>query len=170
MTLNFLDKGNTFMSIYEETENYKSLRVEDQKFFKSLFVLLLIFGDLTMSNKELAERIKKEEEKDGVKIERPQPVSTIEKRISRLKKAKLITGTEEKEFVNGRWTTVKRHLQLDPVLFGFSKIEEQELRIQNARLEAYNKEIDMLHPELKALSKETEEPPPQNYKIEVSFS
>ncbi len=53
---------------------------------------------------------------------------------------------------------------------GFSKIEEQELRIQNARLEAYNKEIDMLHPELKALSKEMEEPPPQNYKIEVSFS
>ena len=161
MTLNFLDKGNTFMSIYEETENYKSLRVEDQKFFKSLFILLLIFGDLTMS---------KEEERDGVKIERPQPISTVEKRISRLKKAKLITGTEEKEFVNGRWTTVKRHLQLDPVLFGFSKIEEQELRIQNARLEAYNKEIDMLHPELKALSKEMEEPPPQNYKIEVSFS
>lgn len=168
--MNFIERGNTFVTIYEKTENYKSLRKEDQEFFKSLFILLLIFGDLTMSNKELAQRIKKEEEKNGIKSEKPQSISTIEKRISRLKKAKLITGYEEKEFINGRWTTLKRHLQLDPVLFGFSKIEEQEQRIFTARLQAVNKEINSTHPELTTISKEPEEPPPQNYTIEVKFS
>lgn len=168
--MNFLDRGNTFMAIYEETENYKNLREEDQKFFKSLFVLLLIFGDLTMSNKELAERIKKEEEKEGIKTEKPQSISTVEKRISRLKKAKLIKGYEEREFINGRWTTIRRHLFLDPVLFGFATIEEQEIRIQTARLQACNKEINALHPELATLCipKEPEEPPPK-YKVEVKF-
>lgn len=169
--MDFLDKANTFMSIYKETDNYKNLREEDQKFFKSLFVLLLIYGDLTMSNKELAERIKKEEEKNGIKIEKPQSISTIEKRISRLKKAKLITGYEEKEILNGRWTTVKRHLKLDPVLFGFSIIDDQERRLMKARIEAANKETKQLHPELMKLSKKLEEPPPEvGYKVEVIFN
>lgn len=171
MVLDFLDKANTFMSIYKETDNYKNLREEDQKFFKSLFVLLLIYGDLTMSNKELAERIKKEEEKNGIKVEKPQSISTIEKRISRLKKAKLITGYEEKEILNGRWTTVKRHLKLDPVLFGFSIINDQERRLMLARIEAANKETKQLHPELMKLSKKPEEPPPEvGYKVEVVFN
>lgn len=163
--MEYLDTANSFYPIYEGTENYKNLIKDDKKFFKDLFVLLLVFWDLTMSNKELGERLKP---KDSPK---PIPVSTVEKRISRLKKAGLIIGWEEKERVNGRWRTVKRHLQLEPKLFSFVAIQDQEKRIFTARLQAANEDISRLHPELIKIDEEPAEPPPTEtaYKIEVSF-
>lgn len=163
--MDYLDKGNSFMSIYQDTENYQSLCSEDQKFFKRLFVLLLVFGDLTMSNKEIGERLKEE---------KAIPVSTVEKRISRLKKTKLIIGWEERKRTGGRWRTIKRHLQLAPELFSFVAIKDQEKRIFTARVQAAGNDIDsQLEPykASKAIEREPAEPPPQvGYKVEVSFT
>ena len=164
--MKYLDKANSFISIYKDTSNYKNLIKDDKEFFDDLFYLLLVFGDLTMSNKELGARLKPTDSP------KPIPVSTVEKRISRLKKAKLITGWEERERSEGRWRTAKRHLQLDPELFSFVAIKDQDKRIFTARLQATNKDIETLHPELKKISEEPAEPPPQNYgyKVEVRFS
>lgn len=164
--MDYLDKANNFISIYQDTENYKNLIKEDKKFFKGLFVLLLVFGDLTMSNRELGERLKPEGSP------KPIPVSTVEKRISHLKKANLIIGWEERERSEGRWRTARRHLQLAPELFSFVAIKDQEQRIFTARLQAAIDEINKVHPELqKMVAEEPPEPPPQyGYKIEVSFN
>ena len=153
--MKYLDKANSFISIYKDTSNYKNLIKDDKDFFDDLFYLLLVFGDLTMSNKELGARLKPTDSP------KPIPVSTVEKRISRLKKAKLITGWEERERSEGRWRTAKRHLQLDPELFSFVAIKDQEQRIFTARLQATNKDIETLHPELKKISKEPTKPPPR---------
>lgn len=162
----YREKANSFISIYQDTPNYQNLIKDDKSFFEDLFMLLLIFGDLTMSNKELGERLKP---KDSPK---PIPVSTVEKRISRLKKAKLIVGFEERERIEGRWRTAKRHLQLDPELFGFVVIKDQEERIFQARLEASGKEADEKLEAYKQTftDRPEEEPPPQDYKIEVTWS
>ncbi len=165
--MDFLEQANSFKSIYQDTSNYKNLIKEDKLFFNNLFVLLLVFGDLTMSNKEIGERLKPRGSP------KPIPVSTVEKRISRLKKAKLIIGWEERERTGGKWRTSKRHLQLSPELFSFVTIKEQENRIFTARLAAASKDIDekLKNCHINLSAEEPEEPPPQNddYKVEVSF-
>ncbi len=167
--MKYLDKANSFISIYKDTRNYMNLIKDDKEFFDDLFYLLLVFGDLTMSNKELGERLKP---KDSPK---PIPVSTVEKRIHRLKKAKLITGWEERERADGRWITAKRHLQLDPELFSFVAIKDQEQRIFTARLKAATIDIDSKMKDYipsNAIEEKPAEPPPQPqaFRLEVNWN
>ncbi|MDE7264510.1 MAG: hypothetical protein K2N64_07600 [Anaeroplasmataceae bacterium] len=164
---NLLIKANTYTSIYQDMEAYKALRTGDQEFFDALFLPLLVYGDLTWSNEEIAENLKKEEDSE------PIPVSTVEKRLRRLKEAKLITRWNRRHYdkKTGVWITAERHLRLDSVLFVFMEIEEQEKRITAAKLQAINQDIDKLHPELNNISRQPEEPPPKPvYKVRVSFN
>ena len=168
--MNLLDKANSFQSIYQDMQAYKNLRAGDQEFFDALFLPLLVYGDLTWSNEEIALNLKKDEGAE------PIPISTVEKRLRRLKEAKLIVRWNKRyqDKKNGVWITTERHLRLDPVLFVFMSIENQEKRITAARFQAINKDIDKLHPELKNLSKVSklpEEPPPKPvYKVRVNFN
>lgn len=168
--MNLLDKANSFQSIYQDMQAYKNLRAGDQEFFDALFLPLLVYGDLTWSNEEIALNLKKDEDAE------PIPISTVEKRLRRLKEAKLIVRWNKRyqDKKNGVWITTERHLRLDPVLFVFMSIEDQEKRITAAKLQAFNQDIDRLHPELKNLPKTPklpEEPPPKPvYKVRVKFS
>lgn len=89
---------------------YLSLREEDQLFFDNLFILLLFNEDKVYSNKYLSQRFNI-------------PVSTIEKRIKRIARAKLIRRTVSNEFTEGRWITTARTLELDP--FTFSQLMKE---------------------------------------------
>lgn len=89
---------------------YLSLREEDQLFFDNLFILLLFNEDKVYSNKYLSQRFNI-------------PVSTIEKRIKRIARAKLIRRSVTNEFTEGRWITTARTLELDP--FTFSQLMKE---------------------------------------------
>lgn len=89
---------------------YLSLREEDQLFFDNLFILLLFNEDKVYSNKYLSQRFNI-------------PVSTIEKRIKRIARAKLIRRTVSNELTEGRWITTARTLELDP--FTFSQLMKE---------------------------------------------
>ena len=61
-------------------------------------------------------------------------------------------------------------MKLDPELFAFMKIKEQDDRIKMATFEAANKELEPMLEAYKKTQKkkEPEEPPPQHdYKVEV---
>lgn len=162
-------------TIYQDMDAYQNLTPGDQEFFDSLFPLLIVFPDLNMSNKEIAERLKKYCTQKNPDAEKPLSISTVEKRIRHLKRAGLISGYGEKSYdsTNQKWTTDKRHLSLDSELFAFMKIKEQEQRILTARLEAANKDLEPMLAAYKETQKKKEEPaepPPQNYRIEVRFN
>lgn len=147
--------------IYQNLDSYKALSEGDQKFFDNLFILLLVSDVKELSNKYLSYRFNI-------------PVSTIEKRINHLKKAKLITRSVEYNNYHGKWRAVKSRLDLDPVTFSFARIEESSERLKTTvQLEyilAVSKEIEEAHPELKQLKQRSkeEEPEPQ-YRVEVTW-
>ena len=99
-----LKLSSELQSISKYMPEYLSLREEDQLFFDNLFILLLFNEDKVYSNKYLSQRFNI-------------PVSTIEKRIKRIARAKLIRRTVSKEFTEGRWITTARPLELDPFTF-----------------------------------------------------
>ena len=102
--------SSELQSIYKYMPEYLSLREEDQRFFDNLFILLLFNEDKVYSNKYLSQRFNI-------------PVSTIEKRIKRITRAKLIRRTVSNEFTEGRWITTARALELDP--FTFSQLMKE---------------------------------------------
>ncbi len=105
-----LKLSSELQSIYKYMPEYLSLREEDQLFFDNLFILLLFNEDKVYSNKYLSQRFNI-------------PVSTIEKRIKRIARAKLIRRTVSNEFTEGRWITTARTLELDP--FTFSQLMKE---------------------------------------------
>lgn len=146
--------------IYQNLDSYKALSEGDQRFFDNLFILLLVSDVKELSNKYLSYRFNI-------------PVSTVEKRINHLKKAKLITRSVEYNNYRGKWRAVKSRLDLDPVTFSFARIEEASERLKTVQLEyilAVTKEIEEAHPELKQLKERSKpvEPEPQ-YRVEVTW-
>lgn len=105
-----LKLSSELQSIYKYMPEYLSLREEDQLFFDNLFILLLFNEDKVYSNKYLSQRFNI-------------PVSTIEKRIKRIARAKLIRRTVSNELTEGRWITTARTLELDP--FTFSQLMKE---------------------------------------------
>lgn len=119
--------ASEFKSIYVDIPEYQELREEDRKFFDNLFILLLFNEEKAYSNKYLSQRFSI-------------PLSTIEKRIKRLDRAKLIKRKVVNELQeNGRWLTKERTIELDSVTFAFVKARTETARIQGARQAALDK-------------------------------
>lgn len=134
-----LKLSSELQSIYKYMPEYLSLREEDQRFFDNLFILLLFNEDKVYSNKYLSQRFNI-------------PVSTIEKRIKRITRAKLIRRTVSNEFIEGRWLTTARTLELDPFTFSvlmkeLSKKPSKEEKVQKARSIALKNPEPMLEEE-----------------------
>ena len=92
--------------IYTEFEEYMELSPGDKKFFDNLFSVLIYFGEINWSNKKLSEMLGESE-------------STLEKRLSRLERSKLIIREVSKQCDFGKWRTVDRVIRLNPFHFQF---------------------------------------------------
>ncbi len=114
--------------LYTQKLEYQSLREGDQKFFKKLFPLLLFSPSNEFSHKYLSEVCKESAT--------PIPESTLQKRLRRLAQAKLIHKWEEKELVDGKWTTTHTYMELEKSTFRFVRAELLQDRIDKARMEA----------------------------------
>ncbi len=139
-----LKLSSELQSIYKYIPEYLSLREEDQLFFDNLFILLLFNEDKVYSNKYLSQRFNI-------------PVSTIEKRIKRIARAKLIRRTVSNEFTEGRWITTARTLELDP--FTFSQLMKE--------LSTKSKKEKVLKARTIALENRKEEPMLEEESIEA---
>lgn len=118
---------------------YTSLREEDKKFFDNLFILLLFNEDKVYSNKYLSQRFNI-------------PLSTLEKRIKRLARAKLISRKVMSEIQDGKWITTARTLELDPFTFSVLKkrvaeSKNKEDKVIQARTLAAEKKVKPMLPE-----------------------
>lgn len=128
-----IDDATEFKNIYKNLDSYMNLCLEDRKFYDILFPILLFQDSDIYSDNYLCQRFKNEITK------KPMSKSTLQKRLRRLASASLIHKWDERDFVEGRWTTVARHIQLDPVTFSFMKMKSKEGIIATAREEAFNK-------------------------------
>ena len=121
-----ISDGTTLESIYKNLDEYKNLRDSDKEFFDKLFPMLLYYDNDVYSNSYLCNRFN-------------MPKSTLEKRLRRLDNVNLIHKWDEKERINGTWTTIARHIVLDPATFSFMRAKSHEEKIQCARQEAFDK-------------------------------
>ena len=92
--------------IYKDSEEYQALSPGDQVFFDRLFNVLIYYGEINWSNKKLSEMLGESE-------------STLEKRLNRLDKSRLIIREVSKQCDHGVWRTVDRVIRLNPFHFPF---------------------------------------------------
>ena len=92
--------------VYTDFEEYIALSDGDKVFFDNLFKYLIYYGEINWSNRKLSELL-------GVSE------STLEKRLNRLEKSKLILREISKQCEYGKWRTVDRIIRLNPFHFQF---------------------------------------------------
>ncbi len=120
--------GTPLYILYTAKPEYQSLRDGDQKFFKKLFPLLLFSTSNEFSHKYLCNVC--------TETGKPIPESTLQKRLRRLASAKLIHKWEEKDVVDGKWTTMHTYIELEKSTFSFVRAKLLQERIDKARTEA----------------------------------
>ena len=92
--------------IYKDSDEYQSLSPGDQLFFDKLFNILIYQGEIKWSNKKLSAMLGESE-------------STLEKRLNRLDKSRLIIRETSKIREHGVYRTVDRVIRLNPFHFPF---------------------------------------------------
>lgn len=92
--------------IYKDFVAYDELQQKDQEFFDKLFSYLIYYGEINWSNRKLSEMLGESE-------------STLEKRLNRLEKSRLIIREVSKQCEYGKWRTVDRVIRLNPFHFQF---------------------------------------------------
>lgn len=124
-------EATSFAAIYQRLDSYLNLIEADRLFFDKLFPMLLFNDNDIYSDKYLSNRFKND-------LGKPMSISTLQKRLKRLSDANLIVKKEDRECIDGKWTTTARHINLDPATFSFMKAKTSEERIDKARQEAYD--------------------------------
>lgn len=128
-----LNQSGELRAVYKDMPEYQALREEDKRFFDNLFILLLFNEDKAYSNNYLSQRFNI-------------PLSTLEKRIKRLARSKLIARKVSSELLNGKWVTTARTLELDPFTFSVLKkrvaaAKNKEDKVTKARTLAAEKNV-----------------------------